>query len=135
MNQFLIVGGLALVVVISVVIPAQKARYDGLKKKTEALEQVVSSKDLEIQKLNGTIQSQASLISLQRSSLEVNVAEINDLKNTVANIKPKEIPVFEKIIVTEPTKVVVEKANETTNESLRAIVESANDFNSVLDNQ
>lgn len=80
--------------------------------------------DLEVQKLNARLR-------VRDVEYQKILEDYEAYKSTVANIKPRTITSVKTIIQEVPAELVVEQANETSNETLRRINASADEFKRV----
>ena len=75
-----------------------------------------------------------SQVTLENTNYRKAIEDFEAYKKTVANIKPTPVPSIKPIIIEKevPAEVIVEQANEGSNEVLRRISTSADNFKRVL---
>lgn len=96
-------------------------------------ERLTASKE-EITSLKDKVAFLETQVSQENASYLKALEEFEEYKKSVSNIKPAPVPSIKPIIIEKevPAEVVVEQANESSNEVLRRIGTSADNFKRVL---
>lgn len=111
---------------ISVAIFFLYTRTQDLEKTITAQKNIIETQNKKIDFLNAQIVFEKSVVDKQKAALEVYKNKVQEIKTVV-----KPVVVYKEIIKTLTADVIVETANEDTNEIISSITNSSNEFNSV----
>ena len=111
---------------ISVAIFFLYTRTQDLEKTIAAQKNIIETQNKKIDFLNAQIVFEKSVVDKQKAALEVYKNKVQEIKTVV-----KPVVVYKEIIKTLTADVIVETANEDTNEIISSITNSSNEFNSV----
>lgn len=101
-------------------------RTQDLEKTIATQKSVIETQNKKIDSLNAQIIFEKSVVDKQKAALEIYKNKIQEIKTVI-----KPVIVYEEIIKTLTAEVVVETANEDTNEIISSITNSSNEFNRV----
>lgn len=104
-------------------------RTQDLEKTIETQKSIIETQNKKINTLNAQIIFEKSVVDKQKAALEVYKNKVQEIKTVV-----KPVVVYKEIIKTLTADVIVETANEDTNEIISSITNSSNEFNRVHNN-
>jgi uncharacterized coiled-coil protein SlyX len=111
---------------ISVVSFFLYTRTQDLEKTIENQKSVIETQNKKINTLSAQIIFEKSIVDKQKAALEVYKNKVQEIKTII-----KPVVVYKEIIKTLTAEVIVETANEDTNEIISSITNSSNEFNRV----
>ena len=101
-------------------------RTQDLEKTIETQKSIIETQNKKINTLNAQIIFEKSVVNKQKIALEVYKNKVQEIKTVI-----KPVVVYKEIIKTLTAEVIVETANEDTNEIISSITNSSNEFNRV----
>ena len=101
-------------------------RTQDLEKTIENQKSVIETQNKKINTLNAQIIFEKSVVVKQKAALGVYKNKVQEIKTVI-----KPVVVYKEIIKTLNAEVIVETANEDTNEIISSITNSSNEFNRV----
>lgn len=101
-------------------------RTQDLEKTIAAHRSTIAMQNKKIDSLNAQIIFEKSVVDKQKAALEVYKNKVQEIKTII-----KPVVVYKEIIKTLTAEVVVETANEDTNEIISSIASSSDEFNRV----
>ena len=101
-------------------------RTQDLEKTIENQKSVIETQNKKINTLSAQIIFEKSIVDKQKAALEVYKNKVQEIKTII-----KPVVVYKEIIKTLTAEVIVETANEDTNEIISSITNSSNEFNRV----
>lgn len=104
-------------------------QVESLESAVEAQKELIESQKLKIKELNTQIIFEKKVVEDQNSLLEEYKNKTEEIKTVI-----KPVVVYKEIVKTLPKEVIVETANEDTNEIITSISNSADLFSGVHNN-
>lgn len=101
-------------------------RTQDLEKTIENQKSIIETQNKKINTLSAQIIFEKSIVDKQKAALEVYKNKVQEIKTVI-----KPVVVYKEIIKTLTADVIVETANEDTNEIISSITNSSNEFNRV----